>query len=368
MRIKRLREVRGPRFNVTWEESMASLNRRSVLAGSAAAGVVALTGPRASRADDNPGVTATELRIGCTTSLSGPVSALGTIAKCSDAFFRMINDQGGIAGRKINFIYYDDAFNPAKTVEQTRKLIESDNVAFLFSMLGTAPNSAVVKYINANKVPHLFLSVNGDKWGDYQTYPWTMGFAPSSRTEAQIFAKYALAQKPDAKFALLYQNDDLGKDFVNGLRDVLGARYEALVRAVSYEVTDPTIDSQIVTLRASNADVLISGVTAKFAAQAIRKIFELDWKPMHFVTSGASSVSSTIMPVGPERAGPDHLGVHQGPLRSGMVRGRRDEGLYDIHGEVFRRRKPEGGPQYLRVHGHIRAAQIAGTVQRQFCP
>jgi len=279
---------------------MTSLDRRSLLAGSAAAGFIAFTGT--SRADETPGVTATELKIGCTTSLSGPVSALGTIAKCSDAYFRMVNDQGGIAGRKINFIYYDDAFNPAKTVEQTRKLIESDNVAFLFSMLGTAPNSAVVKYVNSNKVPHLFLSVNGDKWGDYENYPWTMGFAPSSRTEAQIFAKYALSQRPDAKFALLYQNDDLGKDFVNGLRDVLGTRNESLVKAVSYEVTDPTIDSQIVTLRASNPDVLISGVTAKFAAQAIRKIYELDWKPMHFVTSGASSVSSTIMPVGPERA------------------------------------------------------------------
>jgi branched-chain amino acid transport system substrate-binding protein len=279
---------------------MTSLNRRSLLAGSAAAGVVALAGP--TRAEDTPGVTASELKIGCTTSLSGPVSALGTIARCSDAYFKMINEQGGIAGRKISFIFYDDAFNPAKTVEQTRKLIESDNVAFLFSMLGTSPNSAVVKYINAAKVPHLFLSVNGDKWGDYQTYPWTMGFAPSSRTEAQIFAKYALSQKPDAKFALLYQNDDLGKDFVNGLRDVLGPRYDAQVKAVSYEVTDPTIDSQIVTLRSSNADVLISGVTAKFAAQAIRKVFELDWKPMHFVTSGASSASSTIIPVGPERA------------------------------------------------------------------
>jgi branched-chain amino acid transport system substrate-binding protein len=151
-------------------------------------------------------------------------------------------------------------------------------------------------------VPHLFLSVNGDKWGDYQTYPWTMGFAPSSRTEAQIFARYALSQKPDAKFALLYQNDDLGKDFVAGLRDVLGPRYETAVKAVSYEVADPTIDSQVVALRASNADVLISGVTARFAAQSIRKTFELDWKPMHFVTSGASSVASTIMPVGPERA------------------------------------------------------------------
>jgi len=282
---------------------MTSLDRRSVLAGSAAAGVAALTGPRISlAAEDTPGVTATELKIGCTTSLSGPVSALGTIARCSNAYFRMINDQGGIAGRKINFIFYDDAFNPAKTVEQTRKLIESDNVALLFGMLGTAPNSAVVKYINTNKVPHLFLSVNGDKWGDYQTYPWTMGFAPSSRTEAQIFAKYALSQKPDASFALLYQNDDLGKDFVNGLRDVLGARYDVVVKVLSYEVSEPSIDSEIVSLRASNADVLISGVTAKFAAQAIRKVYELGWKPLHFVTSGAASATSTILPVGPERA------------------------------------------------------------------
>ena len=192
---------------------MTSLNRRSLLAGSAAAGVVALAAA-VPAPQETPGVTATEIKIGCTTSLSGPVSALGTIARCSDAYFRMVNDQGGIGGRKISFIFYDDAFNPAKTVEQTRKLIESDKVAFLFSMLGTAPNSAVVKYINAKKVPHLFLSVNGDKWGDYQNYPWTMGFAPSSRTEAQVFAKYALSQKPDAKFALLYQNDDLGKDFV----------------------------------------------------------------------------------------------------------------------------------------------------------
>jgi branched-chain amino acid transport system substrate-binding protein len=273
---------------------MTSLNRRSLLAGTAAAGVVALAGP--SRAEETPGVTSTELKIGSTTSLSGPVSALGTIARCQDAYFRMVNEQGGIAGRKINFIFYDDAFNPAKTVEQTRRLIEGDDVAFLFSMLGTAPNSAVVKYINSNKVPHLFLSVNGDKWGDYQNYPWTMGFAPSSRVEAQIFAKYALSQKPDGKFALLYQNDDLGKDFVNGLRDVLGARYDSVVKALSYEVTDPTIDSQIVSLRATNADIL------KFAAQSIRKIYELDWKPMHFVTSGAASVASTIIPAGVERA------------------------------------------------------------------
>jgi branched-chain amino acid transport system substrate-binding protein len=280
---------------------MTTFDRRSVLAGSAAAMVAALASPRVSFAADTPGVTATEIKIGSTTSLSGPVSALGVQARCEDAYFRMLNEQGGIAGRKINFIYYDDAFNPGKTVEQTRRLIESDNVAFLFSMLGTAPNSAVVKYINANKVPHLFLAVNGDKWGDYKTYPWTMGFAPSARIEAQIFAKYALAQNPDAKFAVLYQNDDLGKDFVAGLRDVLGGKFET-AKVLSHEVTDPTIDSQIVTLRASNADVLISGTTAKFAAQAIRKVFELGWKPLHFISSGAASVSSTIAPAGPERA------------------------------------------------------------------
>jgi branched-chain amino acid transport system substrate-binding protein len=276
------------------------LNRRSLLAG--AATVAALNGLRASRAEDTPGVTETEIRIGSTTSLSGPVSALGVQARCQEAYFRMINEQGGIAGRQIKYIYYDDAFNPAKTVEQTRRLIESDNVAFLFNMLGTAPNSAVVKYINAQKVPHLFLSVNGDKWGDYQTYPWTMGFAPSARTEAQIFAKYALSQIPYAKFGVLYQNDDLGKDFVSGLRDVLGAKFEPVAVVVSHEVTDPTIDSQIVSLRSGNPDVLISGTTAKFAAQSMRKIYELGWKPMHFIPSGAASISATINPVGPEKA------------------------------------------------------------------
>lgn len=279
---------------------MTLLNRRSLLTGSASAAL--LGAARIARAEDIPGVTETEIKIGSTIALSGPVSALGTIARCQTAYFKMINEAGGIAGRKIDFIYYDDAFNPAKTAEMTRQLIEADNVAFLFSQLGTAPNSAIVKYVNAKKVPHLFLSVNGDKWGDYKTYPWTMGFAPSARTEAQIFAKHALGEKPDAKFALLYQNDDLGKDFVAGLRDVLQARYESLVQAVSYEVTDPTIDSQLITLRASNADVLISGVTAKFSAQAIRKIYDLGWKPTHYITSGAASVASSIIPAGPERA------------------------------------------------------------------
>jgi branched-chain amino acid transport system substrate-binding protein len=270
-----------------------------LLVGSAAAGRCCLLRAHPARI---PGVTFTELKIGSTAALSGPVSLLGTIARCQAAYFDMVNEAGGIGGRKIKFIYYDDAFNPAKTVEQVRRLIESDEVAFLFSTLGTAPNSSIAKYVNAKKIPHLFLTTNGDKWGDYESYPWSMAFAPSARTEAKIFATHALSEMPNAKFALLYANDDFGKDFVNGLRDVLGTRYSSTVQAISYENTDPTVDSQIVALRASNADVLITGATAKFGAQAIRKVSDIGWKVKHYVTSGASSVSSSITPAGPVRA------------------------------------------------------------------
>ena len=277
---------------------MTSRQRRLILAGSAAAALA----PRTVFAQATPGVSATELKIGTTTSLSGPVSALGTINKAQAAYFKMLNEQGGIGGRKINYIILDDGFNPAKTLEQTRRLIEEDEVAFLFSQLGTGPNSAIVKYVNDKGVPHLFLSVNGDKWGDYKTYPWTLPFAPSARTEAQVFIKYALQQNPKAKIGILYQNDDLGRDFVAGAKDVLGAQYDSVVKAVSYEVTDPTVDSQLIQLKDSGADVLISGVTGKFGAMSIRKVFDLGWKPLHFITSGVSSVSSTIKPAGEDRS------------------------------------------------------------------
>jgi len=277
---------------------MSLLDRRTMLVGSVAA-ASQLVVSRPSWSEEIPGVTATELRIGSTAALSGPVSLLGTIARCQAAYFDMVNEAGGVGGRKIKFIYYDDA---AKTVEQVRRLIESDEVAFLFSTLGTAPNSSIAKYVNAKKIPHLFLTTNGDKWGDYETYPWSMAFAPSARTEAKIFATHALTEMPNTKFALLYANDDFGKDFVNGLRDVLGDRYSSTVQAISYENTDPTVDSQIVALRAGNADVLITGATAKFGAQSIRKVSDIGWKVKHYVTSGASSVSSSIMPAGPERA------------------------------------------------------------------
>jgi branched-chain amino acid transport system substrate-binding protein len=279
-----------------------TLRRRSLLAGSTAAATLALAAPRLARANETPGVSATEIRIGSTTSLSGPVSALGVQAKCQEAFFRRINEKGGISGRKINYIYYDDGFSPPKTVEQTRRLIEEDKVAFLFNMLGTAPNSAVVKYINQKKVPHLFLSVNGDKWGDYKTNPWTMGFAPSARIESQIYTKYALQQKTNARFAILFQNDDLGKDYVAGVRDVLKEGFDKQAAAVSYEVTDPTVDSQIINLRATNADVVVLGGTAKFVAQALRSIHDLGWKAQVFIASGATSVAGVIEPVGRDRA------------------------------------------------------------------
>ena len=280
---------------------MPSTRRRSFLAGSAAA-AASIALPGLARAQAQPGVSASELKIGTTTSLSGPVSALGTINKSQAAYFKMLNEQGGIAGRKINYIILDDGFNPAKTLEQTRRLVEQEEVAFLFSQLGTGPNSAIVKYVNDKGVPHLFLSVNGDKWGDYKTYPWTLPFAPSARTEAQIFVKYALQQNPKAKIGILYQNDDLGRDFVAGAKDVLGAQYDGVVKAVSFEVTDATVDSQLIALQTWGADVVISGVTGKFGAMAIRKVSELGWKPMHFITSGVSSASSTMHPAGADRS------------------------------------------------------------------
>ncbi|MEZ5649357.1 MAG: ABC transporter substrate-binding protein [Burkholderiaceae bacterium] len=280
---------------------MVSKNRRSILAGASAA-AASMMAPTLARAAKLPGVTDTELLIGTTTSLSGPVSALGTINKAQAAYFDMVNAMGGIAGRKIKYIMYDDGFSPPKTLERTRELIERDEVAFLLSQLGTGPNSAIVKYVNKLGVPHLFLSVNGDKWGDYKSYPWTLPFAPSARVESQIFIKHALQQKADAKIAILYQNDDLGRDFVAGAKDLLGDKYDKIVTAMSYEVTDPTVDSQLIALKASGADALISGVTGKFGAMSIRKVHDLGWKATHYITSGVSSVASTIKPAGPERA------------------------------------------------------------------
>jgi branched-chain amino acid transport system substrate-binding protein len=253
-------------------------------------------------ADETPGVTATEIKIGNTIAYSGPASAYSVIAKLEAVFFKMVNDQGGVAGRKINFISLDDGYSPPKTLEQVRRLIEQDHVALLFDTTGAACNSAIQKYVNQKQVPHLFLGTGADKFGDYQHYPWTMGFQPSYQTEARIYAKYILKEKPNAKIAILYQNDDFGKDYPAGMKAVLGDSFEKMVVTASYETTDPTIDSQLTSLQAAGADVLLVAASPKFAAQAIRKVHDLDWKPLFFMTYTSTSIAAVINPAGPQNA------------------------------------------------------------------
>lgn len=274
------------------------LTRRAVLVGgAAAAGYVA----RQARAEV-VGATDTEIKIGNTVPYSGPASTYGVVGRTDAAYFRMVNDQGGIAGRKINFISYDDGYSPPRTVEQVRRLVEQDRVAFLFNNLGTPTNTAIVKYCNIQKTPHLFLATGADKWGNYKETPWTIGFQPSYRTEAQIYAKYILQNKPDGKIALLYQNDDFGKDYVYGVRDILRDKFDAMMHTASYEVTDATIDSQIVSFRQAGADVLITVAVPKFAAQTIRRVYDLGWKPMHIISLVSTSVGAVMQPAGPEKA------------------------------------------------------------------
>ncbi len=254
-------------------------------------------------AADAPGVTKTEIKIGQTMPYSGPASAYAAIGKAEQAYFKMVNEHGGVNGRQINIESADDGYSPPKTVEETRRLVEREDVAFMFNSLGTATQSAVQKYMNGKKTPQLFVSSGADKWGDYAQFPWTMGWQPSYRTEAQIYAKYILANKPGAKVAVLWQNDDFGKDYLAGLRDVFGSKYDSLViRAESYETTDPTMDQQIVTLQGSGADTLEIAATPKFAAQAIRKVFDLGWKPLEFVTNVSASIGAVLTPAGPEKA------------------------------------------------------------------
>lgn len=279
------------------------MNRRHILAGgSALAATYAIGGPRAVSAQTSPGVTATELKIGHTIAYSGPASSYGVIGKLESAFFNMVNEQGGVGGRKINFISLDDGYSPPKTVEQVRRLVEVDEVALLFNTLGTPTNSAIHRYVNQKKVPHLFVSTGADKWGDHKAFPWTMGFQPSYRTEAQIYTKYILEQKPDAKIAILYQNDDFGKDYPAGVKDVLGDRFDKMTVLSTYETTDATIDSQITSLQASGANVLLVAAIPKFAAQSIRKVADLGWKPLFLMTNVSISVGTVINPAGPENA------------------------------------------------------------------
>ena len=248
------------------------------------------------------GATDTEIKIGNIMPYSGPASAYGVIGKTEDAYFKKINTEGGINGRKINFISYDDGYSPPKAVEQARKLVESDEVLLLFNPLGTPSNSAIQKYLNAKKMPQLFVATGATKWNDPKDFPWTMGWQPSYQSEAHIYAKYLIKEKPDAKIAVLYQNDDFGKDYLKGLKDGLGAKASMITAEESYETAEPSIDGHIVRLKATGADVFISITTPKFAAQAIKKLAEIDWHPLHIVSNVSASVGGVIKPAGFENA------------------------------------------------------------------
>jgi len=251
----------------------------------------------------DPGASDAEIRIGNTNPYSGPASAYGTIGKTIAAYFKMLDDQGGINGRKINFISYDDAYSPPKTVEMVRKLVEQDNVLFVFQTLGTPSNTAIHKYMNMKKVPQLHVATGASKWNDPKNFPWTMGWQPNYQTEARIYAKHILQTKPDVKIGVLYQNDDYGKDYLKGLRDGLGDKAAKMIVAeVSYEVSDPTVDSQIVQLQASGANVFFNVGTPKFAAQAIRKAYDIGWKPVQYLNNVSTSIGAVLTPAGLEKS------------------------------------------------------------------
>jgi branched-chain amino acid transport system substrate-binding protein len=265
--------------------------------------VLATSGAAAAEKKYDPGATDTEIKIGNIMPYSGPASSYSVIGKTEAAYFNKINAEGGINGRKINFISYDDGYSPPKTVEQARKLVESDEVLLIFNSLGTPPNSAIHKYMNQKRVPQLFVATGATKWNDPKEYPWTMGWQPSYQSESQIYAKYILKNMPNAKIAVLYQNDDYGKDYLKGFKDGLGAKAASMIVAEeSYETTEPTIDSHILTLKASGADVFFDASIPKFAAQAIRKMAEIGWKPTHFLNNVSSSISATIRPAGIENS------------------------------------------------------------------
>jgi branched-chain amino acid transport system substrate-binding protein len=248
-------------------------------------------------------VTDTEIKIGQTMPYSGPASSYGTIGRAEAAYFAMINEKGGVNGRKINLISLDDGYSPPRTVEQVRKLVEQEGVAFTFNTLGTPTNTAIHKYMNARKVPQLFVATGATKWGDPEHFPWTMGWQPTYQTEGHIFAKYVLDHFPHAKIGILYQNDDYGKDYLKGFKDGLGAKGQKLiVKEVTYETSDPTIDSQVVTLQSSGADVFFNASIPKFAAQAIRKAYDIGWKPTQLLNSVSASITATIEPAGRDKS------------------------------------------------------------------
>jgi branched-chain amino acid transport system substrate-binding protein len=277
--------------------------RLTTVTGLSVAGLVLAGGLALAAGEYGPGASDTEIKIGNTNPYSGPASSYGVIGKSIAGYFKMINDQGGINGRKIDFISRDDSYSPPKTVAQVRQLVEEDHVLFLFQTLGTPTNTAIQAYLNDNKVPQLFVATGADKWNDPKHFPWTMGWQPSYRIEARIYARYILKNLPNAKIAVLYQNDDFGKDYLVGLREGLGANADKMIVSTqTYETSDPTVDSQVVAMHGSGADVVVTAAIPKFAAQAIRKIYDLGWKPTHFLSNVSASIRAVMQPAGPEKA------------------------------------------------------------------
>jgi branched-chain amino acid transport system substrate-binding protein len=275
-----------------------NMNYRQWLTIAATVGMAALVAnPVAAQKKYDPGASDSVIKIGNIMPYSGPASAYGEVGKTEAAYFRKINAEGGVNGRKINFISYDDGYSPPKTVEQARKLVESDEVLMIFQSFGTAQNTAIQRYMNAKKVPQLFVATGASKWNDPQHFPWTMGWQPNYQSEARIYGDYLLKNHPQGKIAVLYQNDDFGKDYLKGLKEGINGKMQ-IVAEVPYEVTDPTVDSQIVSLKASGADIFLDVAAAKFAAQAIKKIAELGWKPLHIVSIASASIGAVLKPAG----------------------------------------------------------------------
>jgi len=279
---------------------MKQITRRTILATAPAA--IALTGlPVRAEKQYDPGVTDSEIKVGNTAPYSGPASNYSTIWKCEAAYFKMINAQGGINGRQINFISYDDAYSPPKTVEMTRKLVEQDQVFVIAGGAGTPTNTAIWKYMNQHEVPQLFVATGATKWDDPKGHPWTIGFQPNYQSEGRIYATYILQNKPDGKIGVLYQNDDFGKDYLKGVKDGLGAKAASMIKVeATYETTDPTVDSQVVNIKAAGCDVFINTAINKFAAQAIRKAAEIEWRPLHILSGIGNSLAGTLKPAGLE--------------------------------------------------------------------
>jgi branched-chain amino acid transport system substrate-binding protein len=279
------------------------ISRRTFLQASAASAAALASGSRAAMAANAPGITDTEIKIGQTMPYSGPASAYGVIGKADVAYFKMINEAGGINGRKINLISLDDGYSPPKAVEQIRRLVEQEQVAFIFNSLGTPSNYAIRPYLTENKVPQLFVATGAAMWSDPKNFPWTIGWQPNYQTEAHIFGKNIIATTPNAKIGVLYQNDAFGKDYLIGVKDGLGADHAGMiVKEASYEVSEPTVDSQIVSLQDSGADTLLIAATPKFAAQAIRKTFDIGWTPVRYLTDVSQSIAAVMKPAGVEKS------------------------------------------------------------------